>query len=169
MKITKVTLADVPELTDLINSAYRGEVSKIGWTSEAHLLDGTRITPQMIHDYLQEKAITILKLTDEVGKIIGTVYLELKREQLYLGMLSVSPFVQNKRAGRTLLEEAERFALINHCNQVIITVISSRIELINWYERRGFIKTGGTEPFPDNVDVGQPKEPLELIEMKKFI
>lgn len=167
MRIEKVTLTDVPELTDLINSAYKGGDSERGWTSESHLVEGTRANEQMIIKYLDNKDVTILKLTDETNKIIGSVYLETKGTKLYLGMLSVSPSVQNKGVGRILLEEAENFAKQHHCTAITITVISVRAELINWYERRGFIRSGKLVPFPTNA--GNPKEPLELIEMEKAI
>jgi ribosomal protein S18 acetylase RimI-like enzyme len=167
MIIEKITLTDVPALTDLINSAYRGKDGEQGWTSESHLLEGSRINEQMLIAYLDKEDVTILKLTDEADKIIGTVYLEVKGTKLYLGMLSVSPDAQNKRVGRILLEEAEKFAKQHHCNVITITVISARVELISWYERRGFIKTGEKEPFPVDVYIGIPKEPLELIELEK--
>jgi len=165
----KATLADVMELTDLVNSAYRGEDSKKGWTSEDHLLDGTRVDEQMITAYLTNQKIAILKLTDDGNKIIGTVYLEIKGNQLYLGMLSVSPEVQNKGTGRILLGEAEEYARQHYCTAITITVISARAELINWYERRGFIKLGRPKPFPADFNVGRPKQRLELIEMMKII
>jgi len=167
--MTKATLADVMELTDLVNSAYRGEDSKKGWTSEDHLLDGTRVDEQMITAYLTHQDIAILKLTDDGNKIIGTVYLEIKGSKLYLGMLSVSPDVQNKGTGRILLEEAEEYARQHHCTEITITVISARAELINWYERRGFMKSGQPKPFPADFNVGRPKQRLELIEMMKII
>jgi ribosomal protein S18 acetylase RimI-like enzyme len=168
MRIEKITLTDVPELTDLINSAYKGGDSEKGWTSESHLIEGTRVNEQMIIKYLDNKDVTILKLTDDTNKIIGSVYLETKgSSKLYLGMLSVSPFVQNKGVGRILLEEAENFSKQHHCNAITISVISVRTELISWYERRGYIRSGKLLPFPTNV--GNPKKPLELIEMEKAI
>ena len=168
MTIERITLADVPEITALINSAYRGEDSRKGWTSEGHLLEGARINEQMIIAYL-DKDVTVLKLTDETNKIIGTVYLELKGAKLYLGMLTVAPHVQNKRVGRVLLEEAENYAKQHHCTVITITVISARVELVNWYERRGFIKSGKLQPFPADANIGNPKQPLELIEMEKAV
>jgi ribosomal protein S18 acetylase RimI-like enzyme len=166
MRIEKITITDIPALIDLINSVYRG---KGGWTAESHLLEGARVNEQMLLAYLDNKAVTILKLTDDTNKITGTVYLELKGEKLYLGMLSVSPDAQNRQVGRILLEEAERFAKQHNCAVITITVISVRVELIEWYERRGFIRTGHVEPFPENVYIGIPKEPLELIELEKGV
>src|SRR5258708_15649343 len=110
MSITKAILADASELTKLINTAYRGESSQKGWTSEAHLLDGIRIDEPTITEYLQDANITILKCTNNDGQIIGSVYLEVRNERLYLGILTVSPTLQTNGIGRQLLHEAERVA-----------------------------------------------------------
>ena len=167
MIIEKITLTDVPVVTALVNSAYRGEASGKGWAHEGDLFEGPRVDEQMMTDYLNKKDVTILKLTDETDKIIGTVYLEIKGAKLYLGMLSVSPDEQNKQIGRILLDEAETFAKQHHCNVIAITVISLRDTLINWYERRGFVKVGELQPFPVDARFGTPKMPLQLVEMEK--
>src|SRR5579864_3721201 len=95
MPITKATIADAAGLTALVNSAYRGESSKKGWTTEAHLLDGIRIDePAMLND-LQANDMTILKYTDDKGQILACVNLQVRdHKRLYLGMLSVSPELQ---------------------------------------------------------------------------
>src|ERR1700739_2293896 len=100
MTITKATIADVPELNILVNSAYRGEISQKGWTSEAHLLDGLRIDEETLHNYLTDPKITILKYTDETGCITGSVYLEDRSPKLYVGMFSVSPPAQGNGIGK---------------------------------------------------------------------
>lgn len=170
MAITKVAISDIPEVNSLVNSAYRGEESKKGWTSEENLLDGQRIDEEMLSDYLSTKNVTLLKYTDEdTQKIIGTVYLEVKGSKLYLGMLTVSPSLQGKGTGKELLKAADDYAKQHNCDKIGITVISARLELIDWYERHGYVFTGNVEPFPDNANVGIPKEPLELIEMEKVL
>jgi len=100
MQITKATIADVTELTQLVNSGYRGESSKKGWTTEANLLDGIRIDENTMIRYFQDPYITILKYVNDEGKIIGCVYLEIKGDRLYLGMLTVSPLLQANGIGR---------------------------------------------------------------------
>lgn len=169
MSITKVTAADIPELIDLVNSAYRGEESKKGWTSEAYLLRGIRIDEATLSGYLQQKNVTILKYTDAIDKIIGTVYLEIKGNMLYLGMLSVSPVVQSKGTGRALLQEAEVFAKAHNCDKISMTVISVRSELISWYERRGYVFTGEMQPFQGDGKFGESDQPLEFIVMEKTL
>ena len=166
MPITKASPSDVPELNQLINSAYRGETSKKGWTTEAHLLDGIRIDEETIYKYLEDPNIIILKNTDE-GQITGSVYLEVRGDKLYVGMFSVSPLVQNKGTGRQLLLAAESYAKQLNCHTLTMTVISTRHELISWYKRRGFKATGEIEPFHDGKKFGTPRAHIELIVMEK--
>ncbi|MEZ2336666.1 GNAT family N-acetyltransferase [Mucilaginibacter sp. RCC_168] len=167
--ITKAILADVPELNILVNSAYRGEESKKGWTSEADMLDGLRIDETMLKEYFGNEAITILKHTDNNGQITGCVYLEVKGPKLYLGMFSVLPVLQGKGVGRALLEAAEELAKQFNCDTITMTVISTRAELISWYERRGYAFTGEIQPFHDHGRFGSPKQLIELIVMEKAV
>lgn len=169
MCIKKAIIADTEELTKLVNSAYRGESSKTGWTSEAHLLDDTRIDDLEMFSYLQDNRITILKYLDDNEVIKGCVYLEPKEGKLYLGMLTVSPLVQAQGIGRQLLEAAEKHAKKNHLAAIFMTVITSRYELIAWYGRRGFNATGEMRPFPVHEKFGIKKQPLELMVMEKKV
>ncbi|QNK64741.1 GNAT family N-acetyltransferase [Pedobacter sp. PAMC26386] len=169
MQITKATLTDVPELNMLVNSAYRGEESKKGWTTEADLLGGIRINEDALSEYFSNDAVSLLKYTDEHGKILGSVYLEVKGSKLYLGMFSVSPVLQGKGIGKSLLEAAEVQARQLNCHTITMTVISSRKELIEWYERRGYISTGETQPFEGDDKFGEIKQPIEFIVMEKTI
>jgi ribosomal protein S18 acetylase RimI-like enzyme len=165
--ISKATLQDVPELNILVNSAYRGESSKKGWTTEEHLLGGIRTDEGDLSELLQKKNVTILKYT-ESGKIIGSVYLEKQAYKLYLGMLTVSPELQGGGIGKKLMQAAEDFAIENNIHKVSMTVISVRKELIEYYERRGYKKTGETKPFPMNdPKFGLPKQHLDFIVMEK--
>ena len=169
MPITKASVIDVPELNILVNNAYRGEESKKGWTSEADMLDGLRIDEDMLKTYFSNEAITILKHTDDKGQITGCVYLEVKGPKLYLGMFSVSPVLQGKGVGRALLEAAEELAKQFTCHTITMTVISTRAELISWYERRGYTFTGEIQPFHAHGRFGNPKQHIELIVMEKAV
>lgn len=171
MKITRANLDDVKELNKLVNSAYRGEESKKGWTTEAEILDGIRIDEKALALMLGKPVITILKLSDGGGKMLGTVCLEIKSDDLYLGMFAVSPFSQGNGIGKSLLIAAEQHALENNCNRIVISVISSRIELIDWYSRHGYVPTGGSIAF-DEIEgrFGDPKvSSISLIEMEKVL
>jgi ribosomal protein S18 acetylase RimI-like enzyme len=167
--ITKATLEDVSALEQLINSAYRGETSKQGWTTEANLLEGKRITEDELVEIIQNKNNTILKYTDS-NQIIGSVLLINKGNKLYLGMLTVSPELQNSGIGKKLLQEAEVHALALGLPKIAMTVISIREELIAWYNRHGYVDTGVREPFPLNdTDAIIANQPLEFIVMEKII
>lgn len=170
MPITKATVTDTTELTNLVNSAYRGESSQAGWTTEANLLDGIRIDEETMRGYLGSDTITILKYTNDEGKIIACVYLEPKdNKRLYLGMLSVSPTLQAGGMGRQLLHEAEVWCHKLDCDVIFMTVITTRTELIDWYKRRGYIDTGKREPFHDGTRFGVPKADIELMVLEKEI
>jgi ribosomal protein S18 acetylase RimI-like enzyme len=169
MPVTKATIADVPQLNVLVNSAYRGEESKKGWTTEADLLGGIRINEEALTEYFSKDTISILKYTDDNEQILGSVYLEVKGDKLYLGMFSVSPVLQGKGIGRILLEKAEVIAKQSNCHTITMTVISSRKELIEWYERRGYVFTGEIQPFEGDGLFGEIKQPIEFIVMEKTI
>jgi ribosomal protein S18 acetylase RimI-like enzyme len=167
--ITIATLEDISALEKLINSAYRGETSKQGWTTEANLLEGKRITEAELTEIIKNKENTILKYTDN-EQIIGSVLLVNKGNKLYLGMLTVSPELQNSGIGKNLLQEAEVHALALGLPKIVMTVISIREELIAWYNRHGFVDTGVREPFPLNdTDAIIVHQPLEFIVMEKII
>jgi len=167
MPVIKAVRTDVPELNKLVNSAYRGETSKLGWTTEANLLDGLRIDEQTLNSYFDDPNVIILKNLDEHGQITGCVYLEQRAAKLYVGMFSVWPTLQNKGIGRDLLVAAENYAKQLNCDTLTMTVISSRHELISWYERRGYKATGEMQPFHEGTRFGVPKQNIELIVMEK--
>jgi ribosomal protein S18 acetylase RimI-like enzyme len=164
--ITPATEKDIPALDKLVNSAYRGEGSKKGWTTEADLLDGLRTDPGSLLKILQDADAVILKYTGETG-IEGCVYLKKKEEALYLGMLTVSPELQAKGIGKQLLAAAETHAKQQACTKITMTVISVRHELIAWYKRHGYHATGQTEPFPSDPAFGLPRLALFFIVMEK--
>jgi ribosomal protein S18 acetylase RimI-like enzyme len=166
--ITPAQPADVPEIVALVNSAYRGETSKQGWTSESHLLEGIRIDEEELNGYFDRPEITLLKYTGDNGTIDGFVYLEqVDDSRLYLGMLTVNPLLQAAGIGRQLLAAADEHARKLNCSIIKITVIISRKELIEWYQRRGFIAIGETMPLVTYLS--QPKEPITLMVMEKAV
>ncbi len=169
--ITNASLQDARELNALINAAYRGEESKKGWTTEAEILGGIRIDEVALSAMLAKGDGTIIKYTDEAGVILGTVYLEVKMPALYLGMFAVSPLSQSKGIGKALLAFSEDFALAHSCDRITLTVISTRVELIDWYRRHGYVPTGHTIAFDDiEGRFGDPKvDAIELIEMQKIL
>ena len=168
MPIAQATSADIPALEKLLNSAYRGEHSKKGWTSEADLLQGElRTNAETLRRLIETPGALFLKYADDHDNIDGCVFLQKLEDKLYLGMLSVSPVVQATGIGKQLMSEAEAHAQRQHCSAVFMKVISVRDELIAWYERKGYYKTGKTEPFPRDDRFGVPTQTLEFIIMEK--
>ncbi len=169
MTITKATLKDIPQLVVLINSAYRGDDSKKGWTTEADLLDGIRTDAVSLEEMIANKDAVFLQSFNEHNVLQACVYLERRQNKMYLGMLTVSPLEQAKGIGKQLLIEAEKYATEQKCTTIEMTVISLRTELIAWYEKNGYYNTGETKPFPSDIKFGIPKQPLEFIVMQKEI
>jgi ribosomal protein S18 acetylase RimI-like enzyme len=169
MNIFSANFDDIPDLVTLVNSAYRGDFSKQGWTTEADLLDGIRTDEESLKEMMQKQGATILKYLNDTGSIAGCVYLQKQHEKLYLGMLTVSPEIQAQGIGKKLLQASEDYALKAGCPVVKMTVISVRKELIEWYERHGYRSTGNKEPFPNDVRFGIPKQQLEFVVMEKTL
>ena len=167
--ISKALASDAEELSWLVNSAYRGDSSKQGWTTEADLLDGTRTTPELIDALLKSHETFILKYVEDQA-IRGCVDLKRTATKLYLGMLTVKPSLQGKGIGKILLNEAESEARKLDCRVIYMTVISVRKELIDWYKRHGYSETGERKPFelPDER-WGIPKTNLEFMVLEKVI
>ncbi len=157
----------MPDLVQLVNSAYRGESAKQGWTTEADLLDGIRIDEPALADLIEDPATTLLKYNNAHGALTGCVYLRQQGTDMYLGMLTVSPREQANGIGKKLLQAAEAHARQQNCSAIVMTVISVRHELISWYQRQGYQSTGETKPFPQDPRFGIPKQPLSFIVMKK--
>lgn len=165
--ITKAVVADAPSLDKLVNSAYRGDSSRQGWTTEADLLDGTRTDAAAIVELIQTPGTTLLKYVEE-NEILGCVELQNQDDKLYLGMLTVRPHLQGKGIGKKLLKAAEEEAKKQKCTSIFMTVISVRKELIDWYVRHGYQLTGERKPFAFNDPrFGQPKMKLEFVGLEK--
>lgn len=168
MVIFKAAIADVPELVALLNSAYRGESSKKGWTSEAHLIgSNVRTNDEQLTQVLQAPYSVMLKCVNNAGQIVGCVNLQQQGNKIYLGMLSVSPMLQGKGTGKQLLQAAEVFAKENKCSAIYMTVISVRDELIAWYQRHGYVVTGETKPFVQDDITGNHLQPLVFAVLEK--
>jgi len=168
IKVKKASVNDVPALTQLINKSYRGESAERGWTTESHLLGGQRIDEETLTRYIQDKDTVILKCSIN-EEVVGSVYLNKNGSDLYFGMLTVDPDKQNTGTGKLLLKHVEWYAREQNCNRIHMTVISVRDELIAWYERHGFIKTGEVKPFPADTKFGIQKQPLQLLVMERYI
>ncbi|MEW2526630.1 GNAT family N-acetyltransferase [Streptomyces sp. NPDC047071] len=142
------TEADAEALVELIESAYRGDDSRAGWTTEADLLEGRRTDPQGVVDVITAPAGKLLAVERD-GRIVACCQLEHRGDHVYFGMFAVSPALQGAGLGKAIMAEAERTARDTWgAREMHMTVISVREELIAWYERRGYRRTGKMSPFP---------------------
>ncbi|MEV5431776.1 GNAT family N-acetyltransferase [Streptomyces sp. NPDC052701] len=142
------TDADVDELVALVESAYRGEASRAGWTTEADILDGRRTDPESVLAVVRSPGSRLLTVERD-GRIVACCQLEHRGEYAYFGMFAVSPALQGGGLGKAVLAQAERQAReMWGVTRMHMTVISVRDDLIAWYERRGYRRTGRTSPFP---------------------
>jgi ribosomal protein S18 acetylase RimI-like enzyme len=142
------TDADVDVLVALIESAYRGDSSRVGWTTEADILDGRRTDPQGVLDVIKSPDSRLLAVERD-GTVVACCQLEHRGDHVYFGMFAVSPALQGAGLGKTIIAEAERIAVETWAaGEMHMTVISVRDDLIAWYERRGYRRTGRMSPFP---------------------
>lgn len=142
------TEADIPAVVALVESAYRGDSGRRGWTTESDLLDGQRTDTTDVADAMARPGSRILLLKRD-GRLLASCHIERKGEAAYFGMFAVDPTLQAAGLGRQLLSEAERVAREDwSCRVMEMTVIVQRAELIAWYERRGYRRTGTYKPFP---------------------
>jgi GNAT superfamily N-acetyltransferase len=151
--------ADAQAIVALVNSAYRGESSRAGWTTEADLLDGQRTDAEEI-SRLIGKAGSLVLLCLRGDGIIGSVHLErVDAATAYMGMLVIKPVLQGLGLGSRFMAAAENLARTEWgVGRMRMQVISLRNELIAYYERRGYRRTGETGPFPaDDPKFGLPR------------
>lgn len=158
------TADDAVALEALVNSAYRGDSSRAGWTTEADLLGGQRVDVDGLRALIARGALdggAVVLVHEDAAGLAACVELEPRGEGCYLGMLTIRPTSQAGGLGRRLLEAAERFAAERFgTREMQMTVIVQRTELLAWYERRGYRRTGERRPFPyGDPRFGLPKRP----------
>lgn len=173
--ITPAEAADLPAVVALVNSAYRGDGARAGWTTEADYLDGQRTSlADLTADLAAPSRPTLLVVRPEAGGDIQACVLvePLERPEgkaAYIGMVTVNPALQASGLGRIVLAAAEDHARALGARTARMTVVHVRDTLIAWYERRGYRQTGERQPFPyDDPRFGLPKVPgLEFVVLEK--
>ena len=140
--------ADIHTIVALVESAYRGDASRKGWTTEADFLAGQRVDVAGVAEVIAKPDSRVV-LAERDGIMLACCHVEKQGDTCYFGMFSVQPGLQGGGAGRTMLALAEQIARDEwKCIKIEMTVISIREELIAWYERRGYRRTGEYKPFP---------------------
>jgi GNAT superfamily N-acetyltransferase len=163
---------DVPGIVRLMNRAYRG-AGTVGWSTQESYLSGDRITEEVLRaDLLAKPQASLLKWGDESSALLGCVWIEpLKEDVWYLGSLATDPTRQNSGLGKTLLSAAEQWVRERGGKRIRMNVVNVRDALIAWYLRRGYRKTGKTEPFPYGDDrFGAPlRDDLSFLVLEKHL
>jgi len=167
------TPADVAAVVALVESAYRGDASRAGWTTEADMLDGQRVDVVGVGDVVTRPGNRLLlaEAGPREGGLLACCHLERQGDTCHFGMFSVRPTRQGAGVGKQMMVEAERVARETWRSiRVEMSVISIRDELIAWYERRGYRRTGRFKPFPyGDTRFGIPKRDdlcFELLEKR---
>ena len=142
------TPADLDAIVALVTSAYRGDSSRAGWTTEADFLCGNRIDAEVLRADIERPGSRVL-LAERGGELLACAHVSEEDGAGYFGMFSVVPGLQGGGIGKQVLAECERIARDEwQLPAMRMTVIDIRNELIAFYERRGYVRTGILKPFP---------------------
>jgi N-acetylglutamate synthase-like GNAT family acetyltransferase len=148
IRFLTATAADVDAIVALVESAYRGQPSTHGWTTEAHLIDGQRTDAEEVSSLIARPSSEIV-LASLDGGLVGCCHLhKFNADVADFGMFAVNPRRQGRGIGRALVVEARRRAVDLGAQRLRMSVIKQRADLIAWYASLGFLPTGETKPFP---------------------
>ena len=172
MPLYPTTPAEHPEIAALMNSAFLATGPVRGWTTEADCIDGEPNDAATLARDLATWPSARLHVWRDApdAPIVGCVWLEpLGKEAWYLGLLTVRPDLQDRRLGRNLLAAAEAVAAGEGARGIRMAVVNVRDTLIAWFERRGYVLTGETLPFPyDDPTYGAARRPdLAFVTLEK--
>ncbi|WP_423396319.1 GNAT family N-acetyltransferase [Burkholderia sp. LMG 21824] len=155
---------DIDALVELVNAAYRPTTAAAGWTHESALIDGPRITPLLLAATLRAPDAVLL-VAEIDGGIAGCIEVRKDGDAAYIGTLAVAPSMQDRGLGKALLNEAEQFAVRRwKIGTAVMVVLSARHELIDFYLRRGYMRTGERTGYPFDAGVGRPRDENLTIE-----
>ena len=161
---------DINDLVNLLNKAYRGDDSRRGWTTEAHLIAGNvRTNAASVKEVIDKPGSVVLKYTAAGNELVACVNLQQHGNKIYLGMFAVSPQLQGGGVGKKMLQAAAAYARQQACNAIYMTVISVRTELIDWYKRHGYVDTGERKSFEEDGVSGKHLQQLEFMVLEKAV
>ncbi len=146
---------DIKDITDLINTAYRGEV---GWTKETALISGDRVCEEQIQGLIKDQSIHFL-VSYNLGDLLCCICIEHSKQAANFGFFAVNPKLQGLGIGKSVLKQSEIYASsVLKVKKYALQVVSQRPELVDFYIRRGYKQTGLVKPFPVHLNVGMPKQ-----------
>jgi ribosomal protein S18 acetylase RimI-like enzyme len=165
--LKEATHSDAEQIAHLVNKAYRPGPSERGWTHESELVSGQRINTEQVASLMNNNGSVLVAY--DGNNLVGCVHVERADPYCYIAMLATMPSLQNNGLGKKLLAAAEHLAVSRHGAQGFkMSVLSSRPELLAYYERRGYRLTGSTHPYPAEAGVGQPLNAnLQVLELIK--
>ena len=160
---------DVPQLAALIERAYRGPEAAKGWTNESEILTGPRSSPGEIAALIRDREARFVTARDGV-RIAACALVKKERNGAYFGMFAIDPDLQGGGLGKLMMSHCEEAARVLWGSKTMrLTVISLRARLIEWYERRGYVRTGESEPFPFDTATGALRTDFDLTVLQKKI
>lgn len=157
--------SDSAAIAELVNAAYRPIHDTAGWTHESDLVAGERTTPAQVAETIKRPNSVIL-VRCENSAIVACVHIEKEGNNCHIGMLAVNSTLQAAGIGKQMLALAENYATETFgAERFILVVVSARSELIAFYLRRGYQKTGSVMDYPLSAGAGIPKNPALKIEV----
>ncbi|KAH8734223.1 acyl-CoA N-acyltransferase [Ilyonectria robusta] len=167
------TLDDASQLQAMVESAFRAEDSRQDWTADMKLGESFRLDVKEIITQINKPDGAILMATDNNNNaLVGSVEVFKRSDDLArISMLAVDQTCQRGGIGRQVLAYAEDYCQKTWgVNKLGLNALETRQELIKWYMRRGYEKTGETSPFPrDRVAELDLPEDLCFIELEKDV
>ncbi len=143
----------IENICELVNLSYRGAK---GWTKETDIVSGDRISAGEVQALLSDpKAHLLVAIKND--EVLSCVCVEENEDSAYIGLLAVHPRLQGSGIGKDILAQAERYASTTFkAVKYVMVVVSQRKELIEYYERRGYVRTGNIQDYPKHLNVGIP-------------
>lgn len=155
VKLELAHISQLEEILNLVNLSYRGE---IGWTRETDIVQGNRVTDTEIERAILDSDSRLLVYVEN-GKVLACIRIETKQDEAHIGLFAVGPQLQGQGIGKMVLVAAEHYAASNlGAKKYVMLVVTQRPELIAYYERRGYSRTGVSEEYPVHLNVGIPKK-----------
>lgn len=163
------TIDDAPQVQQLVQAAFRAPDGREGWTADMELGNRFRIEVEQVAATIT-RADGVVLMTTVAGNLVASVEV-VKRSDGHarLSMLSVDQRYQSNGLGRQVLEYAEDYCRRTwSATAMELNALSTRQNLISWYQRRGYRETGETSPFPreEFSDLDLPED-LCFVEMEK--